>query len=338
MSTEAVSVTLEELNNGLDFETLNKAFGPDSLGIIIVKDLPDHFQSLRLKVLESISVLANLPEDELKKLESPESMWLTGWSCGKEVLSSTGEPDFNKGSYYVNCAFYKKDELEGPEPRLAEKFKDFQTYVSPNIWPPETIDRLQNFKTDCKDLIKLIISTAAKVAKNCDSYISVHAETYEKNFLQRIIKESTCTKARLLHYFPNVGDKTGNSDDWCGEHLDHSCLTGLTSALFLDESKDKPESLDKSPDPEAGLYIKNRQGEVQKVNIPKDCLAFQSGQALQEISKGFFKAVPHYVQGTSIPHIARNTLAVFCQPDLDEMVNDTENFAQFAQRIVTGNH
>lgn len=51
MSTEAVSVTLEELNNGLDFETLNKAFGPDSLGIIIVKDLPDHFQLLRLKVL-----------------------------------------------------------------------------------------------------------------------------------------------------------------------------------------------------------------------------------------------------------------------------------------------
>ncbi|GBL50669.1 hypothetical_protein [Candidozyma auris] len=338
MSSEAVSVTLEELTKGLDFDTLNKAFGPDSLGIIIVKDLPEHFKALRHKVLQSISVLANLPQDELKKLESPESMWLTGWSCGKEVLSKTGEPDFNKGSYYVNCAFYKNDQLEGPEAALVEKFKDFKTYVSPNVWPADTIAGLETFKADAKQLINLIISTAEKVAKNCDHYISMHIEKYEKNFLQRIIRESTCTKARLLHYFPNSGESKGNNDDWCGEHLDHSCLTGLTSALFLEESNGTTTALPKSPDPEAGLYIKNRHGEVQKVNIPKDCLAFQSGQALQEISKGFFKAVPHYVQGTSLPRIARNTLAVFCQPDLDEMVNDTENFAQFAQRIVSGNH
>lgn len=64
MSSEAVSVTLEELTKGLDFDTLNKAFGPDSLGIIIVKDLPEHFKALRHKVLQSISVLANLPQDE----------------------------------------------------------------------------------------------------------------------------------------------------------------------------------------------------------------------------------------------------------------------------------
>lgn len=336
--TEAVSVTLEELNNGLDFDTLDRSFGPDSLGIIIVRDLPDHFLQLRSKVLKSISVLANLPEQELKKLELPESMWLTGWSCGKEVLSSTGEPDFNKGSYYVNCAFYKRDDLEGPEPHIAERFSDFKTYVLPNVWPSEQLQGLETFKADSKQLINLIITTAAKVAKNCDSYISRHDEKYERNFLQRIIKDSTCTKARLLHYFPSSGDKKANSDDWCGEHLDHSCLTGLTSALFLDESNGEASALPKLPDPEAGLYIKNRHGKVQKVNIPKDCLAFQSGQALQEISKGFFKAVPHYVQGTSMPHIARNTLAVFCQPDLDEMVNETENFAQFAQRIVSGNH
>lgn len=336
--TEAVSVTLEELNNGLDFDTLDRAFGPDSLGIIIVRELPDHFLQLRSKVLQSISVLATLPENELKKLELPESMWLTGWSCGKEVLSSTGEPDFNKGSYYVNCAFYKNDELEGPEPQIAERFSDFKTYVLPNVWPSEKLQGLETFKADSKLLINLIITTAAKVAKNCDSYISRHDEKYERNFLQRIIKDSTCTKARLLHYFPSSGEKKGNSDDWCGEHLDHSCLTGLTSALFLDESNGEASALPKLPDPEAGLYIKNRHGNVQKVNIPKDCLAFQSGQALQEISKGFFKAVPHYVQGTSMPHIARNTLAVFCQPDLDEMVNDMENFAQFAQRIVSGNH
>lgn len=338
MSSEAVTVTLAELRKGLDFDTLNKAFGPDSLGIIIVKDLPEYFKQLRLKVLKSISTLAALPKEELEKLELPESMWLTGWSCGKEVLSSSGEPDFNKGSYYLNCAFYKDDKLEGPEPDLVERFKDFKTYTLPNIWPPSSIAGLETFKDDCKALINLIICTAESVAKNCDNFISSHNSDYERYFLQRAILTSTCTKARLLHYFPNNGEKNANADDWCGEHLDHSCLTGLTSALFLDESSGNPEALPKLPDEEAGLYIKNRHGVVQKVSIPADCLAFQSGQALQEVSKGSFKAVPHYVQGTSMPHIARNTLAVFCQPNLDEMVNDSENFAQFAQRIVSGNH
>lgn len=288
-----------------------------------------------MKVLKSISILSNLPAQELEKLESPESMWLTGWSCGREVLSSSGKPDYNKGSYYVNCAFHKDPTLEGPEKELAETFTDFKTYTTPNIWPSKFAG-LETFEEDCKTLCNLIISVAEKVATNCDKYISRENLDYEAGFLHRVVKDSTCSKARLLHYFP-MPDR-GSDDDWCGEHLDHSCITGLTSALFLDESKGLQHALDKSPDPQAGLYIRNRRNEVHKVNIPADCLAFQTGSALQEISKNSFKAVPHYVQGTSQHQIARNTLAVFCQPDLDEKVNEKENFAQFAERIVKGNH
>ena len=59
-----------------------------------------------------------------------------------------------------------------------------------------------------------------------------------------------------------------SDDNWCGEHLDHSCLTGLTSALYIDESKGlNPHHaaaaaavvLDNSSpdlDPDSGLYIK----------------------------------------------------------------------------------
>ena len=82
-----------------------------------------------------------------------------------------------------------------------------------------------------------------------------------------------------------------------GEHLDHSCLTGLTSALYIDESKGlNPHHaaaaaavLDNSSpdlDPDSGLYIKNRQNDkIIKINIPHDCLAFQSGSTLQQVSK-----------------------------------------------------
>lgn len=333
----AITVTLEQLQKGLSAEVLDAAFGPDSLGIILVKDLPKEFPELRLKVLRMISTLANLPEPQLKKLESEESTWLTGWSRGKEILSKTNLPDFNKGSYYVNCAFHKHPDSEGPTNSLCERFPNFKTYTTPNIWPPGDIPGLECFEEDCKALCNLIISVAEQVARNCDNFISRGNPEYEPHFLERVVRDSSCSKARLLHYFPMESGGEG-TDDWCGEHTDHSCITGLTSALFLKESGGAAQFIEGSPDPKAGLYIRNRHNEIQKVSIPVDCLAFQTGLAIQEVSKNSLKAVSHYVRGTSLPHVARNTLAVFCQPDLDEKVNKTENFAQFAERIIRENH
>ncbi|KAK6453917.1 uncharacterized protein RJT20DRAFT_131378 [Scheffersomyces xylosifermentans] len=333
-----VVVSLSDLESGIDHKTLSEAFGPDSLGIIVIKDLPQKFHELRLRVLKAISILATLPAEELEKLESEESMWLTGWSCGKEILANSGTPDFNKGSYYVNCAFHKDASLEGPSEELTKEFTEYKAYTTPNLWPSKDFEGLENFQQDTKELVNLIIDVAQSVASNCDKFISKIYSNYEKNYLERVVKESTCTKARLLHYFPVKSQTSTSDDDWCGEHLDHSCLTGLTSALFLDESAGLTSALDKSPDASSGLYIRDRHNEVVKVNIPPECLAFQTGSTLQEVSRGKFKAVPHYVKGTSIPNIARNTLAVFCQPDLNELVNETENFAQYADRILKANH
>lgn len=62
----AVTVTLQELQDGtVSLETLEQAFGPASLGIIVVKDLPEKFAELRREVLSLSSYLANLPEEEL---------------------------------------------------------------------------------------------------------------------------------------------------------------------------------------------------------------------------------------------------------------------------------
>ncbi|KAI9686397.1 MAG: hypothetical protein M1822_003742 [Bathelium mastoideum] len=165
----------------------------------------------------------------------------------------------------------------------------------------------------------------------------------------------------------NEGHANGEDDDWCATHKDHGCLTGLTSAMFIDEGTNRPISqptpnppyghhepkydanghlatlpeLTSSPDPEAGLYIHSRQGDVVKVNIPKDCLAFQTGEALEIITRGKFKAVPHFVKGPkAVTHggrVARNTLAVFTQPNLWEKVGDTD-FAGFARDVVERNH
>jgi isopenicillin N synthase-like dioxygenase len=169
------------------------------------------------------------------------------------------------------------------------------------------------------------------------------------------VRTSSASKARLLHYFPPPAEAFGTAptaeDDWCATHLDHGCLTGLTSAAFIDEADQEPRiadsafapltELDGPPDPRAGLYIHSRAGDTVKVAIPRDCLAFQTGEALEVITRGQFRAVPHFVRGATMGlggKIARNTLAVFTQPNLWEMVDEKRDFAAFAREIVEKNH
>ncbi|KAI1912887.1 hypothetical protein LOZ61_003091 [Ophidiomyces ophidiicola] len=350
---KAVTVSLQQLTEGsVSFETLTEAFGPSSLGVIIVKDLPEKFKALRSQVLSNASYLASLPEDELESLTSAEAKFLVGWSCGKETLRS-GHFDTLKGSYYVNCAFYQSPELQNAP---ADEFPDFPQYTAPNIWPPA--DRLPTFRQSLTELCTLIIDTAVLVARACDRYAEHNIEEYKPGYLEHVVKTSMTSKARLLHYFPAPAEDPAQTpadasedDDWCGTHLDHGCLTGLTSAMFVDEAAHPPEAdtsksapipeLPTSPDPKAGLYIRSRTGDVVKVNIPKDCLAFQTGEALEVITKGKFKAVPHFVKGTKTQgpaRIARNTLAVFTQPNLGEEVMAGKSFADFAREVVDRNH
>lgn len=343
---QAVTVSLKDLINGtVSFETLTEAFGPSSLGIIVVKDLDPEFQRLRTQVLSNASYLAALPNDELESLTSPSAKYLVGWSCGKETLRS-GHFDTLKGSYYVNCAFYQDPTLQGAP---ADNFPDLSEYTAPNIWPPA--DRLPTFRPALEELCRLVIDTAALVARACDRYATENIEGYKSGYLEHVVRTSLTTKARLLHYFPaeaGEGERDGEGegegdDDWCATHLDHGCLTGLTSAMFVDEVASPPGQggelveLGASPDPKAGLYIQSRTGKVVKVNIPRDCLAFQTGEALQLITRGKFRAVPHFVKGakpSAGKRIARNTLAVFTQPNLEEEVESGKSFAEFAREVV----
>lgn len=191
-----------------------------------------------------------------------------------------------------------------------------------------------------------------------------------------MVKTSTTTKARLLHYFPpkdsgvsiptdsipeaskdlqksrlsTVSDE--DHDSWCATHVDHGCLTGLTSALYIDESTNPPllpniidasaslpalPFLSSPPFPSSGLYIHSRTSNIKKVDIPFDCLAFQTGEALQLMTGGKFRAVPHFVRtgGSNGSRVARNTLAVFTQPELGEVVNKKAGttFGEFCQQV-----
>lgn len=307
------------------------------------------------------------------KLENEKAKYLTGWSLGKETLKN-GQVDDLKGSFYANCAFYIDPELPCATSTAEYNEDNFPEYMSPNIWPEEAV--LPGMRAAVEALCRLIIDVAVLVAGACDKFAEQEIQGYPTAYLQRMVSSSPLTKARLLHYFPEPVDKAaavgrngdgdeGNDnddeDDWCATHLDHGCLTGLTSAMFVDEGASDPtvpqfepslpealqplEELAASPDPAAGLYIKSRTGETVQVKIPRDCIAFQTGEALERITGGKFKAVPHFVRGAragssgSGSRVARNTLAVFTQPNLSEVVDREQHitFAEFARGIVAKN-
>lgn len=276
--------------------------------------------------------------------------------------------DTLKGSFYANCAFYIDPKLSCATPTAEHNEGNFPEYLSPNIWPEEAV--LPGMRASVEALCRLIIDVAVLVAGACDKFAEHEIPGYPTAYLQSVVSSSMTTKARLLHYFPEPADNAtggnansataeGDEDDWCATHLDHGCLTGLTSAMFVDESKSDPtvpsfeatvpgtlqplDELPTSPDPAAGLYIKSRTGETVQVKIPRDCIAFQTGEALERITGGKFKAVPHFVRGVraklSDGRIARNTLAVFTQPNLNEEVDREQHitFAEFARGIVAKN-
>jgi hypothetical protein len=363
----AVASSIDSSNAGaVPFSTLEEAFGPTSLGIIVVQGLPERFTQLRSQLLQQASYLAHLPRPSLDAVTSAEAKYLVGWSHGKETLKP-GVYDTLKGSYYVNCAFHADSSLSAAP--VDPRFPNFPEYTAANVWPEES--ELPNFRTTFEALCNLIIDVAVLVARSCDRYAEAHVEQYKRGYLEQMVKGSLTTKARLLHYFPPdpattpAGMDNEDEDSWCATHLDHGCLTGLTSALFIDESEGLPKAavplpnlktLAKSPDPKAGLYIRSRQGLTTKVGFPADCLAFQTGEALERITRGKFRAVPHFVRGpapnsghgvngdangvASAPNkIARNTLAVFTQPNLAEVIDSATGmtFAEFAREIVGKN-
>ncbi|KAL2891516.1 hypothetical protein HOO65_010874 [Ceratocystis lukuohia] len=355
-----VTVSLKDLETGnIPFSTLQEAFGPESLGILVVKDVPAEFATLRHRALSYASYLGNLPAQELDKLENMAAKYLTGWSLGKETLKN-GKPDSSKGSYYANCAFYVNPLLDAAEPTGEFSIDSFPEYLSPNIWPSEQV--LPGFKASLESLCRMVIDVAVLVARACDRFGQKEIEGYPKSYLEDVVRSSNTTKARLLHYYPQGSDvvEHRNEDDWCATHLDHGCLTGLTSAMFIDESMEplvvqNPDSasaagvlpalpeLDSSPDPMSGLYIISRSGETVQVKIPRDAIAFQTGETLELMTGGRFKAVPHFVRGIGTTDggrtVARNTLAVFTQPNLDAEVDRVNhiNFGQFARGVVAKN-
>lgn len=310
-----------------------KAFGshPDSLGIILVRDLPLDYVTHRERLLKLAHKFAKLSPEVQEKYADPSSRYSFGWSHGKEIMN--GKPDFLKGSYYANPLVDKptvsKEEIEA-----------YPEYYGKNIWPERDEKGIEGFEEAFKDLGRFVFNVGLQVAAACQPFALPHLNNSRLS-LPMLIGTSQTTKARLLHYFPptpssRTADEEEPIDSWCGFHLDHSMLTGLCSAIFLKENAGDEPSIVPPPSSTSGLYIRTRGGKLTKVSIPHNCLAFQTGEALSLATGGKLQATPHCVRvgsDGSSHEVSRETFALFMQPNTDQLLTPSQSFGQFSKQV-----
>ena len=106
--------------------------------------------------------------------------------------------------------------------------------------------------------------------------------------------------------------------------------------MYLHQEPSGPPTVVKAPSPASGLYIRTRGGALTKVSIPEDCLAFQTGEALELGTAGKLRATPHCVRvgaAKDAHKVSRETFALFMQPNTEQQLSESENFGQFSKRI-----
>jgi isopenicillin N synthase-like dioxygenase len=239
-STKVVTLDYNDLVAGVDLSAqIEEAFGVTGLGALTVKNVPN-LEAYRAALLPCSRRFAILPDEVKAKYVHEESVYSFGWSHGKEKLQ--GKPDYAKGSFYANPQYDRPIDDE-------DLIKQHAPFIHPNIWPAADLPELE---PAFKNLGQLIVSVGELVARQCDNFVRSKCPAYEEQKLTKIIINSKCCKARLLHYFPCTEEETvaggGNAaaatttasseedfSSWCGWHNDHGSLTGLTSAMFLDK-------------------------------------------------------------------------------------------------------
>ena len=84
----------------IDIDIINLAFGKDSLGLIVVKNIPE-LKEMRENLIKAGRKFVSLPNHIKEKYEVEKAFYSVGWSFGKEKMKNN-TPDFAKGSFYAN--------------------------------------------------------------------------------------------------------------------------------------------------------------------------------------------------------------------------------------------
>jgi hypothetical protein len=322
-----------------------QAYGPGGLGILLVTDVPD-LAALRSALLPCAHALATrLSPPAVARLEDAASTWNVGWSHGREAVSATGKADTRKGSFYANPL---TDEPGKGEPAALQAFPGL---ARPNVWPsPGRGDEAEDdlaarLRPAFRAAGAAMASVGRAVADAADAVLARQG-CAPRPTLASALACGRGAKGRLLFYYPKdeaeaeeEEEEEEEEDGWCGWHVDHSLLTVLCPAAFLDGPTGAEVAC---PDARAGLWVRPRRRPASaaaaaaaqagtsapppppppavRVAIPPGALAVQVGEAAQVLAGGRLEATPHCVRAAAAggaPGVGRASFALFLQPWVD---------------------
>ncbi|CAI5494897.1 unnamed protein product [Closterium sp. Naga37s-1] len=325
---EVVRVSFADLKEGKDLSAqIEAAFGPGGLGIIAVSDVPGYPEA-REQLLPLALRLGELPEEAKRRIEDPDSKYSFGWSEGKESVEA-GRRDALKASFYANPLtdtpttdpeFIRRfptycrpnvwpsqdlPELEPAFKALSRMIVDVgkqllqhcDSYVhsrNPHV-PPGKLLRVVE-QSPCHKARLLLYLPPQQPPPTPPAAQGEGQPPVDTSRASREEEAVACAGnggdggASASESLTAVADADVSS--WCGWHLDHGSLTGLTRAQFWRGG----EALEGSElDPSCGLYIRTRDGQIVQARIPEGCIAFQVGHAMSIQSGGLLAATPHCV-------------------------------------------
>eukprot|EP00518_Triparma_eleuthera_P000794 CAMPEP_0182453986 /NCGR_PEP_ID=MMETSP1319-20130603/808_1 /TAXON_ID=172717 /ORGANISM="Bolidomonas pacifica, Strain RCC208" /LENGTH=327 /DNA_ID=CAMNT_0024651951 /DNA_START=83 /DNA_END=1062 /DNA_ORIENTATION=+ len=263
---------------------ISSAFGPGGLGVIAIRDIPG-FTDAKAALLPQAHTLAHLPQSDLENLEDSKSLFNAGWSHGKEKLGD--KPDTAKGSFYFNPLT--------DSPGTQEERDQYPVSYPCNVWPTGPMPQLE---PAAKALGRLMHEQVVKLSVHIDKFAATKVKDYPPMLVSKAMETTEKAKGRLLYYFPLTPEAaaSGSADSWIGWHNDSGFLTALAGDMYVDDDTGAEIP---SPDPTAGLYVVDREGESVQVSIPPDCMAVQLGECCQIVTGGSLMATPHCVKGAS---------------------------------------
>ena len=171
-SQRLVKIPYEDLvknrNNQTLLKEIEKAYGQDGLGIIVIEKVPN-FLEAKKKFFELIYKLMNLPAPVLKTLERPDLDYSLGYGFGKEYFND--KPDLLKASYYAQLL---QASCNNPQDN--------------NIWPKEIPELRQAF-FDCGNIIR---DNGMILLEVIDSYIRTVYPKYNLNYRKLVEELQSC--------------------------------------------------------------------------------------------------------------------------------------------------
>jgi isopenicillin N synthase-like dioxygenase len=300
-------------NSNLNDE-IEQAFGRQGLGLIIIKNIPN-FSETREKILRKGFELAQLNEEDLKKLEKPEAKYMVGWSKGKAYT----ENDFE----YLTGAFYGRTQTDRPKYNDSE-FEE----IYKNVWPEE--EKIKDFKNSYIEMGTLMLNVQINMLRHLDNYLKEVIPQYRKGLMHDSFSKDYDCISRLLNYYPastldkdlikSKGEKI--KKNLCGWHRDFGILTGLTHPKYFNKNTGKEISGIKS-----GILVRDRNNEIHDVKFEENEMALQTGDASFILSGGNIIAAPHAVKDIEgMPEDAfRTTFINFFDPPFDYKLYLPEN-------------